>query len=387
MKNHIVVHYSEIGTKGKNRKDFENRLAQNIKRFLKDYEISIYKRYGKYICKVEEQKSGEIVEILKFIPGISYLGIAKKAKLEIADIKKKSYDLLSEKEFETFVVDSKRSNKNFELKSQETNKKVGEHISKKLDKKVKLKNADINLFIEIGEKEAFIYDEKFQGPGGLPIGSAGKVISSLSGGLDSPVASYLMMKRGCETIFGHLENQSLSKRKVKNKIENLVKELSKFQSKSKLYIIPFEKIQRQITIYIPGRYRMIVYKRFMLRILNKIAKKEKAKAIVTGDSVSQVASQTLENLNTIYKASELPVLAPLVGMNKNETIDVAKKIQTYETSIKPYPDCCSYLVPKQPETYSDPEEVGQLENKIENKEKLIEDAVKNSKFKKINYSV
>jgi len=210
-----------------------------------------------------------------------------------------------------------------------------------------------------------------------------KLICSLSGGIDSPVSSFLMMKCGCKIVFVHILNRTQTGEAVLSKIDKLVKQLSKTQPKSKLYIVPFENIQKQLIMNVPSKLRMIVYRRFMLRIINSIAKREKAQGIVTGDSLGQVASQTLDNLNCIYAASKLPVLSPLIGMDKVEIINIAKKIGTYDHSIIPYPDCCSFMLGKYPETRAEPGEIERIESFIENQEKLIEESVSNAEVKVI----
>ncbi len=373
----IVVRYSEIATKGKNRNLFENCLVKNIKTALGKNINKIYKRYGKIICKINN-KSKNIEELLKNIPGIANFSFAVESKLNINEIKNKSLEVAKNKDFKTFKIIASRSYKKFELNSIRVNNMVGEFIIEKLKKKVDMKNPDINIFIEIGEKEAFVYTEKIKGIGGLPVGVSGKIMCSLSGGIDSPVASFLMMKRGCEVVFVHIFNDTQTDILAQEKIKEIVKELTKFQLKSKLYVVPFGKIQKQIIINVPSKFRMIVYRRFMMKIINEIAKKEKAKAIVTGDSVGQVASQTLENLNSIYDAAKFPIFAPLAGMNKEEIINLAKRIKTFDISIKPYPDCCSFMIAQHPETKSNLKTIKEIG--IKQSKKLIRDAVKRTKI-------
>lgn len=377
----IVVHYGEIGTKGKNRSKFENILVKNILKSCGKEIKKVYKRYGKIVCEISSEKIFESTkEKLKFIPGVTNFSLAKSCELDEKILKEEVLKVAKKLEFETFKIVTTRSNKNFKLNSMETNVLLGDLIVDELEKKVDVRNPEIKIYVEIGEKEIFIYSGKEKGVGGLPVGASGKVLSSLSGGIDSPVSSYLMMKRGCKVTFVHIHNQTQTKENVKDKIQNLVKELSKVQGESKLYIVPFEKIQKQITIFVPPEYRMIVYRRFMMKILNSISRKEKTKAIVTGDNVGQVASQTLENINSIYDASEYPVLAPLIGLNKEEIINISKEIETYEHSIIPYPDCCSFMIAKHPETKSLLGKAKKFEGNVEQSEKLILDAVEKSKI-------
>jgi len=382
MYNKIVIHYSEIGLKGRNRAFFEKKLIDNIKKSLGKDTKKVYKRYGRIICNITDKTNLEkIKQKLKKIPGIAYFSFATYSKLEIKDIKKQALEILKNEEFTTFKVITKRSNKKFQLNSFEINKALGQYLSNNLKKKVIMNNTDVNLYIEICEKEVFIYTNKHQSMGGLPVGVSGKVICSLSGGIDSPVASVLMMKRGCKVIFVHIFNKTLTKQGVLTKINKIVQQLTKFQFNSRLYVIPFEKIQKEIVANVPSKYRMIIYRRFMMKIINKLAKTKKAKGILTGDSIGQVASQTLENLRCIYQASDLPVFAPLIGMNKEEIVQIAKKTGTFEYSILPYPDCCSFMIAKHPETKANLKQIIQAENNIKNQEKLIQESISKAKIK------
>ena len=377
--NCIVIHYSEIGIKGKNRERFERKLMRNIKDALKANGIrtKAYRRYGRIICKpINEFESAK--KVLKLVPGIAYFSFAVKTELNFNEIARAALALLKNKKFKSFKVKSRRSYKQFPLTSMEIDRKLGELILEKLRKKVNVKTPDITLYVEICEKEAFLYCERFKGIGGLPVNSSGKVLVLLSGGIDSPVASFLMMKRGCKVVFIHFYNESLVK---SSKIERIVQQLTAVQGSSKLYMIPFGSIQNEIIKSVPSKFRMLVYRRFMLRIAEEIAKKEKAIAIATGDSIGQVASQTLENLNCIYQTSKLPVFAPLIGLNKEEVIDLAKSIGTYELSILPYPDCCSFMVSKHPATHADVEEVLRFEKSI--KSELVKKSIACAKVKYI----
>ncbi|MHA1237860.1 MAG: tRNA sulfurtransferase [Candidatus Odinarchaeia archaeon] len=208
------------------------------------------------------------------------------------------------------------------------------------------------------------------------------MVCLLSGGIDSPIAAYLMIKNGCKAVFVHLYNKTLVRQAVLLKLENIVKQLTKFQHTSKLYLVPFDSVQMEIIKHIPSKVRMIIYRRFMMKIASKIAEIEKSWGIVTGDSLGQVASQTLKNLRSIYEAAKFPVLAPLVGMDKDEVIKIAKSIQTYTHSIIPYPDCCSFMITQHPETHSNLRDVIKLDELIRDQYKLIQEAVSNAIVKK-----
>jgi len=202
----------------------------------------------------------------------------------------------------------------------------------------------------------------------------------MSGGIDSPVSAYMFMKRGCPVTFVHIYNNTLVKEQIKDKLKSLVKILSKYQPKSKLYMVPFSDIQAQIIANVRSDYRMIVYRRYMLKIITEIAKTEHAKAIITGDNIGQVASQTLENITSIYNATSLPIFSPLIAFDKNEIISIAQKIGTFETSIIPYPDCCSYMLSKHPKTKTNIQEILDVEENMENEEEMISSAIEKSEI-------
>lgn len=383
----IIVHYGEIGIKGKNRDFFEQKLMNNVRQILKENSLRVYKLFGRIACDLKENyDENYIIGALSKIPGIEYFFFAKKTTLDIDEITLVSLKLLENKKFEKFRVSTKRSNKQFKLTSLDVDVHLGQKILEKYDfATVDLKNPELILSVEVTEKNAFIYVDRFSGVGGLPIGSSGKVISSLSGGIDSPVSSYMMMKRGCNVVFVHIFNNSINGDQVLSKITNLVKQLTKFQLSSKLYVVPFAKTQREIIAAIEPRYRMIIYRRFMFRMINEISRREKAKAIVTGDSVGQVASQTLDNLNCIYDVAQVPVFSPLIGLNKEEIVNISKKIETYELSIIPYPDCCSFMIPKSPETNAKKDLINKLELKIENIKDLVLSCVDEAKIERFDF--
>ncbi|MEK6937280.1 MAG: tRNA uracil 4-sulfurtransferase ThiI [Nanoarchaeota archaeon] len=382
MFNSIVVHYGEIGTKGKNRSFFEKKLVENIKWNLKNEFVSVKRLYGRIVIDLKENYNKELLkEKLSNIFGIANFSFAVKSSLDMEEIKKTSLSLVPEKT-SSFRVNSSRANKNFQYSSFDLNNLIGKHIQDNKKIEVDLENAETTIYIEITENNSFIYNEKIKSLGGLPVGVSGKVISLISGGIDSPVSSFYMMKRGCSVIYAHFYNSSINTKQSMEKVIDLVNVLSKYQFKTKLYLVPFENIQKEIIKEVNSRYRMIIYKRFMLMIAEKILENENAQAVVTGENVAQVASQTTSNLNTIYKATKSLILAPLIGFDKDEIIQVAKKIKTFELSILPYEDCCSFMIAEHPATKSDPEEVEKLELKL-NKKQLIEEAIKKSVTKKI----
>lgn len=366
MEKVAVVHYGEIGTKGKNREFFERKLIEAIRRKTA---AKVRRKFG----RIEVEYKEGLEKKLSKIPGIRYFGVGFKTNLNIEDIKKAALMALP-KNFETFKVDTSRSNKNFPLNSIEVNREVGAFIVEKTGKKVDLTNPDVTVWIEICEKEAYVYSKRYEGVGGLPVGVAGRVVALISGGIDSPVAAFMVMKRGCEVVAVHFFNQTMHSPKVREKIIRLAEKLAEYQGKIKLYMVPFRDVQFEIINAVPPKLRMVVYRRSMMRMANIIAEKEGCKAVITGDSLSQVASQTLDNINVIYSASRLAVLPPLIGMDKEEIVAYAKKIGTYEISILPYEDCCSFMVAQHPETRAKIEDVVKYESFEEIERRAVEES-------------
>ncbi len=386
---HIIIHYDEITLKGKNRPFFERALMRNIEEMLKEINCrKVHKELGKFIIDINKQtETRKIKEVLKNIPGISNFTLAVSCEKDIWKIKEKTVEFVrssqslpvrqagsaeklqrseeKEQKYKTFKIEARRADKKFELKSPEINYKVGEYVLENTELKVDVHNPDLEIVVDVGSKNCFIYAERIKGIGGLPTGTAGKLVSLISGGIDSPVASFMMMRRGARIVFVHFKNKTVSSGAGDEKIKKLIETLSRFQGSSRLYVIPFEEFQKEIIAKIPSKNRMIIYRRIMFELSEIIAKKENAKGLVTGDSLSQVASQTIDNINAIYEIANLPIFSPLIGINKQETIDLAKRINTYETSIIPYQDCCSFLIAKHPETRAKLDEIIKQEKNLE----------------------
>lgn len=385
MNDRIVIHYDEIALKGKNRSYFEGALAKNIRTALGPLASSVNRLYGRIVCTpAEEADREEIRARLERLPGIVHFSIGTSAPREIEAIGAKALELVRGESFATFGVKARRSDKSFPMTSAEIGAQVGAHVLRALDRdiKVDLDKPEFRLFVELTHTEAFLYGKKIKGPGGLPTGTGGKVVASLSGGIDSPVAAWMMMKRGCEVVFVHIRNETQFAQGAVGKIEDLVRVLTGSQLRSKLYVVPFGELQRRIIAFVPAKHRMIVYRRYMMKIIGKIAQKERAKAVVTGDSLGQVASQTLDNLRCIQAASELPVLSPLIGLNKEETVVLARRIGTFESSAVPYPDCCSFMIAPHPETRADLAEIERFEAGIEDAEAMVEEAIAQAEVKR-----
>ena len=368
----IVIHYSEIGTKGKNRKDFENKLITNIQNKLKGLSFKVKKIYGRIILDTDLDKE-LIIKKLSKIFGISSFSFAEKSELDINDIKEKVLIVAKDKTGE-IRVETKRSNKSFELKSIEINQKVVEYLFEN-GFKVNIRNQDHLINIEICEKNAFIYDNVYLGLGGLPVGITGKVVCLLSGGIDSPVAGFKLMKRGCNVIFVHFSNN----KQEKNKILKLIEILSQYQINTKIYVVDFTELQKEIIANVDSRYRMLLYRKFMFKIAELVAENEQALALVTGDNLAQVASQTLENLDVLHSGLKFNVFSPLIGEDKIDIIKIAQSIGTFETSIIPYQDCCSFLIDQHPITHAKFDDIHRFEERID--PKLVLKGFKNAEIR------
>lgn len=387
MERFVIIHYYEIALKGKNRPFFENKLIENIKKILKNKDYDFIRKYqGRIILKLNKKSNEKIIlRKLKKVFGIAYFVFAFKSDPDIQVLGKNILEIIKEKEFEDFKIETKRADKQFYLNSQQINEKIGAFIKEKLNKKVSLEKPKLTIFIEWLKDGAFFYFKKYKGLAGLPVGTSSKVISLISSGFDSPVASYLLMKRGCQIVFVHFYSYPQTSLASKEAVEKIVRILNKYQFYSKIYFIPFLDIQKKIVSNSPPSYRVIFYRRAMLRIAELIAKKEKALALVTGDSVGQVASQTLENIYAISEATTLPILRPLIGINKEEIINLSKKIGTFKISSFAVNDCCNLFIPTHPETKANLEEIKKIEAKF-NIDNLLNIAFKNCIIKEIKNS-
>lgn len=381
FKKGILIAFGELFLKSEGvRKLFKEKLVWNLRFFLKkeDIDFKIYLFHDRIFIETEQLK--ETAKVIKRIFGISWL--AETLFLPKANLKTFSGFITQNyskwiKKGETFAIRLKRD-KDF-LK--ENSKEIIEEIAEKINRKVDLSNPKKEIFIEIRKNGAFIYFKKIRGAGGLPIGSSGKVLTLISGGIDSPVAAYLIAKRGAENIWLHFHSFPLVSNNSIEKIRELAKKFLRYQINLKIYFVPFQKAQIEIKTKTPAKYRILLYRRLMLKIAEEIAKKENCKALVTGESLGQVSSQTLPNINIIEEKVKIPVLRPLISADKEEIINLAKKIGTFQISIKPQEDCCTLFVPKHPTANGDIKIVKELENKLKIK-KIIKDIVKEIKIER-----
>jgi len=355
MNRYIIIHYGEIYLKGGNRKFFEDKLIENIKLALAELGgVRVKHIAGRIIIPISQEWDLDLAkEKLLKVFGIENFSFAWNSQQDYKNIEKNLYSLIKDKKFKTFRISTRRNNKAFALKSNELDKDLGAMVVKKMKKKVDLENFDLNCHLDIVCEFAFIYFDKIKCRGGLPVGVSEPLICLLSGGIDSPVAANMMQKRGAPIIYVNFDSYPSTPKENQEKVKDLVKVLNQYQFESKLYIVPFLDIQKEILKVVPVDYRVIFYRRMMYRIAEKIAQKENVLGLVTGESLGQVASQTVENIRAVDEVVNLPVMRPLIGLNKDEITIIAREIKTYEISALPFDDCCSLFVPKHPVTRAD----------------------------------
>jgi tRNA uracil 4-sulfurtransferase len=376
--NRILVRYGEISTKGRNRKMFTAKLRENILQALKDFPtISVSASRDRLHIQLGEENGEEIIPRLEKIFGIQSFSPVVKVAQDIEEINQAGLALV-QKSFtpgKTFKVSARRADKKFSMDTNELNYEVGSYILRNMDGlKVDVKNPDINLNVEVRKEGVYLSSEIYQGSTGMPVGASGKAMLMLSGGIDSPVAGYLTMKRGVEVEAVHFHSPPFTSERAKQKVIDLSKKLSAFSGKVKLHIVPFTKIQQTIHDQVPENYTMTSTRRMMLRIADEIREKNEGLALVTGESLGQVASQTLESMQAINDVTNTPVLRPLIAMDKLEIIDIAQKIDTHDISILPYEDCCTIFTPPAPKTRPKKDKVTYYESFVDF-DTLIKEAV------------
>ena len=369
---HIICHYSEIGLKGKNRPFFVKLLRKNIKSAVNsissDIIKDIYKTRDRIIIALyecDDKIIDTLTPILSNIFGIAYFCPTLKIDTSITSIKDQALFMLKDESFDSFRITARVSSSVFPYSKMKLHELVGSFIQDSLNKKVNLTEPDINCYVDVISEGTFIYKNKIYGQGGMPVGSGGKGVVLLSGGIDSPVAAYYLLKRGMSLIYIHFHSLPHVSHASIEKVKDLVGVLSIYQKWSKCFMIPFSGIQENIMEHTDEKFRILLYRRFMMRIANKIAIDERAKAIITGEALGQVASQTVENIGAVDAASNLPVFRPLIGLDKQEIINTANKINTYQISIRPHEDCCTLFLPQNPATKTTAEKLDFEENKLD----------------------
>lgn len=372
----IMIKYGELTTKKANRKTFINILNNNILKVLHGYSVNIKKDLVRMYIECDENDITEITEKLQKIFGLHSIVICHKVNTNIDEISSKVLELLKNTKFKTFKINTKRADKKFPIPSMEFNNKMGGVVLKNTDLKVDVHTPDVLVNIEVRHEGTFIYTNEIQGIGGYPVGIQGKGLLMLSGGIDSPVAGYLSLKRGVDLECLYFESPPHTSIEAKNKVIKLASIIDEYSGNIKVNIVPFTKLQETIYKNVPDNYVITIMRRMMYRIAEKVAKKNKCKILINGESIGQVASQTLSSMIVINNVTNMPVIRPVACMDKIEIIGIAKKIKTYETSILPYEDCCTIFLPKHPVINPDLDKCIKYENLFDYEE-LINECVEN----------
>jgi thiamine biosynthesis protein ThiI len=347
----IVIHYQEIALKGKNRPWFVARLVRNIREATKDLDVRDVRALQGRIELVLGDAAWETARArVATVFGIGNFARAGRAPLEVDAIARRILEDLGPGDPASFRVSARRSDKRFPLTSPQIEREVGGRIKEARGWRVDLSHPALTIHVEALSHEAFYFFGKERGAGGLPVGASGKVACLLSGGIDSPVAAWRMMRRGCRVVFVHFHSYPILSRASQEKARELARLLARFQYHSRLVLVPFGEIQQRVVLAVAPPLRVVIYRRLMMRIAERLARLNRAQALVTGEVVGQVASQTLENMATIGSVVSMPVLRPLVGMDKEEITAEAQRLGSYPISIIPDQDCCTLFTPKHPAT-------------------------------------
>ena len=388
MKTYVIVKTHELALKGNNRPWFMRRLVDNLRVATKGTGVErVWQGHMMVgLTLSDEDAWPEVRDRVQDCFGVAKFFKSYTSPPDLDEVKAALPGLLEGRSFNSFRITANRADKRFPVKSDQINRDMGAYVKDLTGARVDLTHPDLHIHLDVQSKEILIYFDEIKGYGGLPVGVSGLVTAMLSGGIDSPVAAWQLMKRGCTVQFVHFHSYPLVDMSSIEKVVDLTQYLTRFQYGSVLHLVPLGDIQKQIILSTPPAYRVIFYRRFMMRVTEEIARRRKSKAIVTGESCGQVASQTLENIATIDAVVNMPVLRPLIGFNKEEIIDVARYLGTYTTSILPDQDCCSLFVPRHPETRSDLETVLSLESVLPEDE-LVAMALDNTEVREFSSPV
>lgn len=385
MREIILVKNGELVLKGLNRSNFEDVLIKNMRRHLADVGSFTFTKSQSTIMvepNDEDTDLDDAADALKKVFGIAAFSRAAVCEKDMNDIVKTAKNYLEEQllPVKTFKVEAKRSDKKFSLNSPQICRELGGELLKAFHHlKVDVHNPDITVTVEIRDRFAFVRGGNIKGAGGMPTGTSGRAAVLISGGIDSPVAAYMMAKRGIELVAVHFASPPYTSELALIKVEQLLRKVAAYSGTITTYIVPFTEIQEAIRDYCPEDYSTLVMRRVMMKISETIAKNQNCLALITGESVGQVASQTIYALCCTDSATDMPVFRPCIGMDKDEIIAVSRKIDTFETSVQPYEDCCTVFTPKHPKTRPKPQEVADAESKIPNLYGMIDKAIQNSK--------
>ena len=378
---YLVGRYHEIILKGRNRWRFVDQLKQNLHAIFSDFRLGAVRSEGpRLMVELPDELSDEVAaERAACLFGVQNFSLSHPVALEIEALKREAVAAARGKPAKTFRISTRRAEKRFALNSMDVDRTVGAEVASALDLKVDLDHPDLTISIEILPDAAYMSAGKLPGPGGLPVGISGRGMVMLSGGIDSPVAAWRMMRRGLHADFVHFHSHPLVSAASREKACDLAAHLTRYEARSTLALVPFADVQREIVARTRRPLRVVLYRRFMMRIASALAHRSGAGVIVTGESLGQVASQTLENMTVIETAASLPVMRPLVGMDKNEIVEQARRLGTFETSILPDQDCCSLFVPAHPETHARLEEVVEAESCFDI-ERMVADALRRAEI-------
>lgn len=376
--NEVMVRYGELSTKGKNKKTFISRLAQNVKAALHDFpEVKVHGERDRMHLELKDADSEEVLKRLEPIFGIQNYSPVMKLDRDMEQVKKVAVEMIKEQYVpgKTFKIATRRSDHEFPLDTNDINLMLGDEVIDHIEGiQVQMKKPDITLRVEVRLNGIFLSCQTIQGAGGLPVGTSGKGMLMLSGGIDSPVAGYLAMKRGVEVEAVHFHSPPYTSPRALQKAKDLTSKIAAFSGNLQFIEVPFTEIQEEIKKNVPEGYLMTVTRRFMMRITDRIREQRKGLAILNGESLGQVASQTMHSMIAINDVTNTPVLRPVVSMDKNEIIDIAKKIDTFELSIQPFEDCCTIFAPPAPKTKPDLQKTRDFEARLD-VEGLIERAM------------
>jgi thiamine biosynthesis protein ThiI len=348
----VVVHYHEISLKRGNRPLFLRHLARNLARALADVgPVTVRQRPGRIVLDLDEHPRPELVrERAQRVCGVASVSLGYRTASTLEGMQGVIGRLVQGREFRSFRITARRAFKTYPMTSVELNRALGAFVLERVATRVDLEHPEVEIVVEVLPDEAFVSLDRRPGPGGLPVGSGGTVVALLSGGIDSPVAAWRMLKRGCRVVFVHFHSAPYLPATSQAKARALVERLTEWQYESRLFLVPFGEIQREIVLSVPGPARVVVYRRMMIRIAEALARQVGALALVTGESLGQVASQTLPNIARIDEAATMPVFRPLIGTDKLEITGEAQRLGTFEVSIEPDADCCTLFTPRHPAT-------------------------------------
>jgi thiamine biosynthesis protein ThiI len=360
---YLIGRYHEVALKGQNRWRFTAQLKRNLLQIMGDYRLGAIRSEGPRLLVELPDELDDLTAIDRgsLLFGLQNFTLSRSVAPDLKVIEREVLGAVDGTAAKSFAVRTRRENKRFPMNSMEIDREIGAAVKQALGIGVDLANPELTINIEVFAQRAFVSIGKHPGAGGLPVGISGRALALISGGIDSPVAAYRMMRRGLALDYVHFHSYPLLSRTSQDKVRELAAHLARYQGRAKLFLVPFGMLQREIVARVRRPLRVVLYRRFMMRIAGAIGAQAGAQAMVTGESLGQVASQTLDNMQVIERAAPMPLLRPLVGMDKNEIVEHARRLGTFETSIIPDQDCCTLFVPRHPETHARPDEVAAAE--------------------------